>query len=226
MSKGGNVDVECKQCFKKDKVFPSRAKDYTFCSKECMSKYFTRIKFNKGDFINNWEIISEFPIRKNGRSYLRVKCTCGSNIIINIPISHKESLKHKGCEKCSRFHTSTGYGLISGEYWSLIRNGANKRNIEFNITIEQSWDLYQKQEGRCALSGIDIPFEPNCVHNNKVDYRKKRLASLDRINSSKSYTIDNVQWIHKDVNIMKNRYDEDYFKEICKLIYLKDKNKK
>ena len=37
--------------------------------------------------------------------------------------------------------------------------------------------------------------------------------SLDRIDSSKGYEENNVQWVHKDINLMKNKYDNKYFIE-------------
>ena len=43
-------------------------------------------------------------------------------------------------------------------------------------------------------------------------------ASIDRVDSMKSYEEGNLQFVHKDVNIMKNKYDQDYFIEVCKLI--------
>lgn len=187
-----------------------------------MSKYFTTIKIIKGEKINNWVILDDKPIRKYGRSYVKVKCICGSNISTLIPISHVTSKKHKGCKKCSRFHTSKGFGLLSGEYWSLIVSGANSRNYEFDITIEYAWNLYLLQDKKCALSGLKIVFEPNCVHTKNVDFRRKRTASLDRIDSSKGYVEGNVQWVHKDINIMKNRFKQDYFIKICKLICKKN----
>lgn len=212
------VNVICYNCLKSENVFPSRSLGYKYCSKECMAIYFTKSKFKNGDFINKWKIISNVPIRKNGRSYVKVKCTCGSCIEKEIPIHHVESKKHKGCEKCSRFHTSKGFGLISGEYWALIKNGALKREIKFNLSIEEAWDLYEKQQGRCKLTDLLIPFEPNQVHKKNNDNRIKRLASLDRIDSKKSYVINNVQWVHKDINKMKNNFNQEYFIKLSKLI--------
>jgi len=214
--------VCCKNCNKEELVPNSRAKTYTYCSRKCMAKAYTFIKFNKGDRINNWKINKDEPVRKYGRSYIEVICTCGSNIIKEIPIQHVQSNSHRGCEKCSRFHTSKGHGSLSGEYWSIVKNGANSRNLEFNITIKYAWDLFLKQDKKCALSDLDIEFEPNCVHNKKIDNRRKRTASLDRIDSSKGYVEGNVQWVHKDVNLMKNRFNEDYFIKICKLICKKN----
>lgn len=50
----------------------------------------------------------------------------------------------------------------------------------------------------------------------------RKTASLDRIDSSKGYTEDNVWWINKHVNIMKNVYELDYFLDICSLITKKN----
>jgi hypothetical protein len=218
----GKIKVICIGCNQEKLVYKSRAENYKFCSRECMSKVYSKIKFNLDQKINNWKVIEDKIVRKFGRSYVKVQCTCGSNIISEIPIKHITSKKHKGCEKCSRFHTSKGVGLLSGEYWSLIVNGAKKRNLSFNITMEQAWNLYNKQDKKCALSGLEIIFEPNCVHNKNVDYRRKRTASLDRIDSKLGYELTNIQWLHKDVNLMKNHFNESYFKKICELICKKN----
>ena len=43
-------------------------------------------------------------------------------------------------------------------------------------------------------------------------------ASLDRIDSTRGYTVDNIQWIHKDLNRMKWNLPNDYFINICTLV--------
>lgn len=107
-------------------------------------------------------------------------------------------------------HNFKGYKEIGGSLWTRIKSGADSRNFEFDITIEQAWNLFEKQNRICALSGVEIV----------LDRRDKNTtASLDRIDSSKGYVLDNIQWIHKEVNMMKNNYDEKYFIEICKAIY-------
>jgi hypothetical protein len=69
--------------------------------------------------------------------------------------------------------------------------------------------LYKKQLGKCALSGVNIGF--NDLYNG-------HSASIDRIDSKKEYDIDNIQLVHKDVNLMKNHFDQTYFLETCKRI--------
>ena len=43
-------------------------------------------------------------------------------------------------------------------------------------------------------------------------------ASIDRIDSNKGYIEDNVVWVHKDINIMKNKFSKEYFLMLCKKI--------
>jgi hypothetical protein len=52
---------------------------------------------------------------------------------------------------------------------------------------------------------------------------KTMTASLDRIDSSRGYTLDNIQWVHKDLNKMKTNYPNDYFIKMCK--YVANNNK-
>lgn len=214
-------EVECLQCNKKENVFLSRSINYKFCSKKCMQKHYQNVNVDIGHKINNWKVISDILVRKNGRMYLSVICTCGSNIEKLIPKHHLNSKLSKGCECCSMFHTSTGYKLLSGDYWSMLKNAANKRNIPFNITIEEAYEKIEYQKFKCALTGLDIKFNKNTTQGKKHD-NKIKTASLDRIDSTKGYEIDNIQWVHKDVNIMKNKYNQDYFIKICKLIWEKN----
>ena len=45
----------------------------------------------------------------------------------------------------------------------------------------------------------------------KKRHNDSKTASLDRIDSSKGYTEDNIQWVHKDVNQMKMDLPEQRF---------------
>jgi len=113
--------------------------------------------------------------------------------------SHRRKAEHSGCWK--------GCGDISGGKWIQIITSANNRNINFNITIENGWSLFEKQEYRCALSGLHLDLD-----------RKSCTASLDRIDSAKGYELDNVQWVHKDINNIKASITQDEFIHLCKLI--------
>lgn len=48
--------------------------------------------------------------------------------------------------------------------------------------------------------------------------KKLQTASLDRTDSFKGYSYDNVLWTHKTVNKMKNTFTRDRFRELCSLV--------
>jgi len=131
-------------------------------------------------------------------------------IPIRVGLDAYKSYGKKECGKRKR----TGFGGITGNTWNAICGNSKRRarNIEFNLTIEQAWNLFLSQEGKCALSGLDLHL---CTYG---DDFKNQTASLDRIDSNGGYTIDNVQWVHKDVNCMKFDLKEDYFIKMCRII--------
>lgn len=135
-------------------------------------------------------------------------CDCGNltypkrnNIICNIT-------KSCGCQhrKCGKDHPEyMGYKDLSRRFWSNYINHAKERNLEFNITIEEAWNLYEKQGRKCALTGVDILLTDSRLRN------EEQTASLDRKDSSKGYTLDNVQWVYKWVNICKWDLSQEEF---------------
>jgi hypothetical protein len=112
-----------------------------------------------------------------------------------------------------------GYGEISGSFYADIKRKAKKRGVKFKVSIKYLWILYLKQRRKCALSGVSILLPVNSKTN------RNHTASLDRINSSKGYVLGNVQWTHKDVNLIKWHFDQKYFLTLCRQI-VKYSNKK
>lgn len=128
---------------------------------------------------------------------------------------HTNSEKLKNAWAGRRSHHT-----ISGSFFNSVVNGARQRNIEISISINFAWDLFVKQDGKCAISGLELRF------NKSGENKNTRTASLDRINSEKGYTEDNVQWVHKKVNTMKMDMEQKEFIEFCEKIanYNKEKN--
>nr|QBK93324.1 MAG: hypothetical protein LCPAC404_00280 [Pithovirus LCPAC404] len=87
----------------------------------------------------------------------------------------------------------------------ISTRNAKKRNILFLITEDDVMRLYHKQNGRCALSGRQMTHILNSVDN----------ISVDRIDSMKSYTLDNIQLTCVYVNKMKWDLKQDMFIEFC-----------
>ncbi len=160
-----------------------------------------------GKQINNWTIIGKDQnnIRWNCR------CKCGfEKIVESISILSK----YKRCIKCAaKFKTVYTVGEIPSSYWIKIIDGAKRRDLDFNITLEYVWCLFIYQQRKCNISGKLITFAKDYSH----DFLQQ-TASLDRIDSAKGYIIENVQWIHKDINKMKHAFPQEYFIQTCKEI--------
>jgi len=119
-----------------------------------------------------------------------------------------------------RFNSNwKGCGDLSGDHWRRIQHGALGRNLELNITIEDAWNVYLQQNGKCAISSVDIMLRGQEIGISSKCVHEKTTASLDRIDSSKGYTIDNIQWIHKDLNQMKSDRSMETFLYWIKTIY-------
>ena len=153
---------------------------------------------------------------KNRNQQWLCKCDCGE--ITKKPTS---ALMKKGNISCSRgciLHCGKnskmfgGFEEIPGAYWAKIKNGAKKRNIHFNISMEEAWEIFLNQNHKCSLSGQLITFSKNNSD------RTGGTASLDRIDSLSDYSKNNCQWVHKDINTMKWNFSNDYIIQMCKLI--------
>ena len=92
--------------------------------------------------------------------------------------------------------------------FNKIKKQAMRRGIEFSITMEEIGDLFETQNGKCALSGVNLTLKKNTTDTTQT-------ASLDRKDSKKGYVIDNLQWIHKDLNKLKSDFTQSEFIEMC-----------
>lgn len=117
---------------------------------------------------------------------------------------------HDHCKK-SRHGRYTGHREITGSYWYKLRNNAAQRGLDFSVPIEYAWQLYERQGRKCKLSGIPLIFPS---HTEVPDGN----ASLDRVDSAKGYTKENVQWVDKIVNKMKWDLSVGEFVQRCRQV--------
>lgn len=177
----------------------------------------SKFKDLSGQQFGRWTVIRRTESTRSGHT--RFECLCECGVRKNVLSTHllQGVSKHCGCIvlKGPTHPQWKGCGEISGDFWDSIKRGAEGRKgrrfpVAMELTIEEAWDLYLRQDRRCALT--DTPLSMGRRHNDK------RTASLDRIDNSRGYSIDNVQWLHKDVNRMKGMFDQKYFVHMCSLI--------
>lgn len=159
-------------------------------------------------------VLERLPNEKNRQSVWLCQCDCGNLKKTKGHFLVNGKVKSCGCLRRDinyRTWNFTGCGDISGKYWYGLQRGSKIRNIEFNIAIENAWALFQKQNGKCAISGIPIELQIKFYGSGT----SIQTASLDRIDSTKGYIDGNIQWVHKDVQKMKNDFSEDQFIFLC-----------
>lgn len=172
-----------------------------------------RIDFTKSiepeETFNKLTTIKIIGERKNGTKIWLCECECGKETRVDTGQLKIGSVKSCGCIRKnvkrdfmigltgSKNYGWKGYEDISGHIWSGIKASAAHRNIEFDISIEYAWELFEKQNRKCALSNEFLLFYSS--NNNK----SLTTASLDRIDNNKGYINGNVWWVHKTVNRMK-----------------------
>lgn len=137
-------------------------------------------------------------------------CECGNTTIVLSTAIIRETTHSCGCLIYEDKPNWQGYKEISGSFWSAIKSGAKRRGLEFNVTREYVWGLFLEQNRKCALTGLDIKF----TRKRSTDH----TASLDRIDSSKGYIEGNLQWLHKDINWFKNKWGQEDFIKMCKIV--------
>lgn len=168
-------------------------------------------KFGKLTILETW------TDKEKKRAFCKCVCDC-KNIIEYTRLDAIKSFKMVSCKSCSKRGMAKknfgcgnpswkGVGKIGRSFYNTYKYGAKKRNIEFSVSHEYISELFDKQNQKCALSGILLIVGK---------FRGAgTTASLDRIDSSKGYIEGNVQWIHKDVNFIKREYDQEYFLDLC-----------
>ena len=154
------------------------------------------------------------PLGPNSKGHMlwECLCDCGNTHVTAGTHLRRGATTSCGCIGKSGVHNPnwSGYEGISGSVWVNIYNGRRRKcrdNLEFTITKEYAWELFLKQEGKCALTGQLLSLDTS-----------SRTASLDRIDSAKGYIEGNVQWVHSDINFMKRNFSQDYFIDLCRKV--------
>ena len=156
-------------------------------------------------------VLSDTGRSKTQRPVWLCCCDCGIEIEVLGKYLRNGDTRSCGCYSTGT-HNRDAVGDITLSFWTPRVKQAIRRGIPFEITRQQGWKLYLAQGGRHALTGVEIKFSPNIR-----DTRGAQTASLVRKDSWFGYTIGNVQWIRKKINIMKNAMNDTEFIRWCEL---------
>lgn len=132
----------------------------------------------------------------------------------------------KRCKKCKQKEMKkarASYDIDGARHYLFTHriNGCKSRakakNLDFDLTIEYLEELWNKQDGVCAISGIPMTLN---IDKGRNPYN----VSVDQINPSGGYTKDNIQLVCMCVNQLKSDFDMSVILNICKNILENNKN--
>jgi endogenous inhibitor of DNA gyrase (YacG/DUF329 family) len=147
--------------------------------------------------------------KKAGRT-IPVNCAKCDNIVYQNSFDYFNNKKSYCSLECKKIDCKSDYH----HYLLQVKKRAIKNKKEFDLDEQFIKDLLEnKQKNKCNVSNIDIKIYPL-----KSDKSLSNTASLDRIDSNKGYTKDNVQWVCLGINYMKLDFSDMELHKLLKLI--------
>lgn len=107
------------------------------------------------------------------------------------------------------------YSTTKGRISHLVRSAkrrAQKSKLEFNISSEYLFLLWEKQNGKCAITHLDLII-PTSKGNGKAS---PYSPSIDRINPKLGYVENNVRLVCYATNCCLHNYGTEIFSVIAK----------
>ena len=169
-----------------------------------------RVVIPVGTKSKNWTVVGETKINKSQNLLHKVQCDCGNTRWMSASEFFNPDKAHK-CQKCAAIKRGIELKIKNGligdldaEKYGKIKKSAQVRKIEFSVSQQYIWDLYESQNRKCAITGDAIP--------------NIKKASLDRIDSHLGYVVGNVQWVSKQANISKHIMSMEELYEFCRKV--------
>jgi len=185
-----------------------------------------KILFKNGDRIGLLTAVESVGMDDKGKTLWKFICECGSSHIRPGAVikKYEKQIREGKKEYCScgclkRKGKSNnkwcGHKGLYGATYGHYKHHAAKRMIEFKVSIEYLWNVFEKQNRKCPYTGYDLDLTIRLNYSNS---KMPANASLDRIDSSKGYVEGNIQWVFKPINNMKGEMSHNEFLKMCKLI--------
>ena len=186
------------------------------------------------DYVNSTitynEIMAKYDIKKSTVNNLLAKCP-KINICKHCSEKNKESfIKHNKRQQCDKCYETKQYCNLPIEEKEAIierskkwvndnpirtrilaaKHRAKTKNFGFDIDEEFIIDLYNKQNGKCYYSGLDISID---------NLSKGNIFSIDRIDSDLGYLKSNICLTLGEINTMKLDLRLENFLHLIDRIY-------
>lgn len=95
-----------------------------------------------------------------------------------------------------------------------LSHGLKRRPCDNPATIDQVMALWDKQKGRCALTGLKMRWSKG----DQNYMTAPRAVSIDRIDVDGSYTIDNIRLICHAINSFRGRMSDKEMRAMARAL--------
>ena len=128
---------------------------------------------------------------------------------------HKQTAdkRHSWCKQCCKEGNKRSNeklnSTIEGRAKVFLRNAqksADKRGQEFQISLDDIVECWNRQDGYCAYTGRKM-----CLESGKLE-----TVSIERIDSAKGYIPENTVLVCQSINRMKSDFIYEEFFNLCK----------
>lgn len=158
---------------------------------------------NRKEYLNNWKIQNKEKLKSYSKKYRDA-----NKEIISKRMKEKrraDSKKMYMRDYRSRHATverslTTLFNHIKKASW---KRGARDKNrssndprLELNITPQYLINLWNQQNGCCAITKYQMTYQTGSLYS----------VSIDRIDNSKGYIVNNIQLVCKAINLAKGKH--------------------
>jgi len=153
--------------------------------------------------------------------FRKCKCNCGKEFKIRSE-RFKTVIACKACTTTIKTKNKKGGLYLTIPNFSVKRRkykGYEKRaqakQLEFNLSIEQALELF---DSNCHYCGIE-PQEIDAIYNGNTIDGTCKANTIDRVDSSKGYTFDNVVASCNTCNKAKLEMSDETFRTWINKVY-------
>lgn len=157
------------------------------------------------------------PSNKYGQYRYECLCDCGKTVILQDRTLLRKTSKSCGCYRKELFRKLPGESTITSLFCSY-RCGAKKRDLTFNISIEQFKILIAGNCNYCGLLPVKYSLKTNCTKE-WLEQSSILCNRIDRVNNDIGYEINNCVSCCKRCNEMKMAATSNDFINHVKTIY-------
>ena len=118
------------------------------------------------------------------------------------------------------FDNNNNLKIMKNDSYSPFRwhlRNMKRRHHKCDVTLEDLKGQWEKQKGRCPYTGWKLKNLINMSPKNQLSKTIDR-ASVDRIDSSKPYTKDNIQFVSLMAQLAKNIWSENDLLNFCESV--------